>query len=352
MTTEKLRFFAYLGITIISAGVIFITLGKYIIPAVLPFAIAWAVAAAVRRPSAFLAGKIRISERVLRPVLALFISLGIIFAIGWGAFALLSEAWRFLTASAQDGAFSEVSERISAFLGNIASRLGLDGALKEELMRSLTGVLSDAVAAVASRLTYVASSVPHGVLFVAVTAVSVVYFAIDLDRINAAVYRLLPAALATRLSSFKEHTLSVAVRYLRSYSLIMLLTFAVVFFGLSLLGIEYALLTAFIISVLDVLPIIGVGVILVPYGALMLLYGNTFEGVGLLVLALVCYVVRQVAEPRILGKNLGIHPLLTLVLMYAGYSVAGIVGLVLLPAVGVLFSGNVSESQSTAPPTS
>ena len=84
----------------------------------------------------------------------------------------------------------------------------------------------------------------------------------------------------------------------------------------------------------------------------MLLYGNTFEGVGLLVLALVCYVVRQVAEPRILGKNLGIHPLLTLVLMYAGYSVAGIVGLVLLPAVGVLFSGNVSEPQSTAPPTS
>lgn len=355
MTTEKLRFFAYLGASIISLGVILFTLGKYILPVTVPFAIAGAVALAVHRPAAFLSSKLRVPERILRPMLALVIALGIIFIFGWGIFAILSEAWGFLSSAAENGALVDLIDRISSAVGGMLAGLGLDGEMRNEVMQSLSGVMGSALSSVASSLSSFAASVPRGIFFIVVTSVATVYFAADLGSVISFIKRLLPTKAYEWLRTFKEQSLTVLLKYLRAYALIMLLTFAIVFFGMSLLGIEYAFLISVVISLLDILPIIGVGVILVPYGAVLLLMGNTFRGIGILVLAAVCYVVRQIAEPRILGKNLGIHPLLTLILMYAGYALLGIGGMIIFPVIGVAASsamGYGSGSKSTMPPTS
>ena len=351
MTVEKLKVLAYLGAVIIAFGAIGLVGIRYVLPALLPFAIGWAVALAVSRPSKYISGKIHVKISAVRSVIALLCVLSVLLVAGFGIFALLSEAWRFLSGATESGAVGAFFEGISSSIFGILSRLGFGEEMANSLVGSLMGVVSNAVGTIASHISSFVSGIPRAVFFLLVSSVSTVYFAIDLERINAFFKGLLPGRATLRVEEFKEKSLGIVLKYLRAYFLIMLLTFAIMFFGLSVLGVEYALLLAFVISLLDILPVIGVGVILIPAGAFMLIYGNTFLGVGLLVLAAVSYTVRQIAEPRILGKNLGIHPLLTLALMYIGYALLGIFGLVVLPVVGVIgakFFAGRSDKNSAA----
>ena len=113
--------------------------------------------------------------------------------------------------------------------------------------------------------------------------------------------------------------------------LIMGMTFLELFIGFSVLGVKYSFLAAIAGAMIDILPIFGVGTLLVPWAVLMLLTGNQFMGVGLLVLWAVISVVRQFAEPKIVGKQVGLHPLLTLLCMWLGLKLFGGIGMFILP---------------------
>ena len=126
----------------------------------------------------------------------------------------------------------------------------------------------------------------------------------------------------------------------------MLITFAVMLVGLVILRQPYALLLALIIAVLDLLPVIGVGTVLVPWSVYELVLGDTGVGIGLLILFAVHTFIRQFAEPKIVGKNLGVHPIVTLSLLYVGYSLFGFVGLLLVPIATVLIEVTVGKKDS------
>ena len=87
---------------------------------------------------------------------------------------------------------------------------------------------------------------------------------------------------------------------------------------------------------MDALPVFGVGTVLIPWGVISFLRGNAFLGIGLLVLYALCSVSRAFLEPRFLGKQIGLNPLLTLIALYAGYRLFGILGMILLPLAVIL----------------
>jgi hypothetical protein len=160
--------------------------------------------------------------------------------------------------------------------------------------------------------------------------------ALDLEGIGSAVSRVLPQKYRLRLAKLKSGACQVGVKYLKSYLCLMGVTFALSLMGLLFLRVDYALLLAFLISLVDLFPILGVGTILVPWGVWCLtLGGSPFLGIGLLVLWGVCSLTRQFLEPRLLGDSLGVHPLLTLFAMYLGLRLAGVAGMLLLPALCV-----------------
>ena len=113
-------------------------------------------------------------------------------------------------------------------------------------------------------------------------------------------------------------------------------TFLEMLLGLFLVGAPYPWLMAIVIAVLDLLPVIGVGTALIPWGVWCFISKNTGLGIGLLVLFAVHTVLRQMLEPKIVGKSLGVHPLLTLVFIYTGYALFGFIGLLLVPVLTVL----------------
>lgn len=112
-------------------------------------------------------------------------------------------------------------------------------------------------------------------------------------------------------------------------------TFAILLVGYLLLGISYAPLWALLTAVVDALPVLGTGSILLPWSLISLLQGNVAQAIGLVGIYVVVAVTRSVLEPRLLGKHLGLDPLATLVALYVGYKLWGIGGMILAPLLAV-----------------
>lgn len=112
--------------------------------------------------------------------------------------------------------------------------------------------------------------------------------------------------------------------------------------GFTVLGIRYGVLWALPVAVVDAIPVLGTGVVLVPWALVCFLQGSFLRGVGLLVLCIAAMVTRRVLEPKLVGKQLGLDPLVTLLLLYLGYRFWGIWGMIVFPllaAAGKSLSG-------------
>jgi len=123
----------------------------------------------------------------------------------------------------------------------------------------------------------------------------------------------------------------------------MLLTFFELTIGLHILGIENALVIAFLIAIFDVLPVLGTGGIMLPWILISFLNNQVKTGVGLLILYLVITVIRNIIEPKIVGKQIGLHPLLMLMCMYLGARLFGFLGIFILPIL-ILIVQNLNDT--------
>lgn len=113
------------------------------------------------------------------------------------------------------------------------------------------------------------------------------------------------------------------------------ITFLVLTVGFFALQIPYAPLWAALISLVDALPVLGTGMVLVPWSLVSFLQGNSVRAIGLLGVYAVAALLRSVLEPRLVGKQLGLDPLVTLFSMYAGYRLFGFGGMILSPLAAV-----------------
>lgn len=144
--------------------------------------------------------------------------------------------------------------------------------------------------------------------------------------------RLLKGGAVGRwLQKIWGRTTRLLILYIKAEGSIALIQAGICSFGLWILGNPYFLLLGAFIAIVDALPVLGSGTVLIPWGILRLLAGDVKMGVGVLLLYLLCTVNRQLLEPRLLGRHLGMSTLLTLFLMYVGYKLFGILGFLLGP---------------------
>lgn len=335
---EKIEYYAHLTITFFGAllvGYIFI---RYLFFIALPFLLSWGVAFSLRAPSKRIGEATHIPSKVISLTLTLLIIFGGVALVVSAVVFAATEAWDFLTELLGDGELYGVLEKImnpiSGILGDREGAAELEARIGEAIREALSSLLSSLVGIISS----FAKSVPRALVFFLVTVVSSVYFSLDLDKINGFVKRLLPKSAATGIVRFKDKFLSVLVKYLRAYLIIALFTFITMLFGFLVLGVKYAVLFAFVVSLLDALPLIGVGTVLVPFSIYEILFGRLGLGIGLVILFVSHALMRQFIEPKIVGKSLGIHPIVSLVLLYAGYFLLGFFGLLLVPIFAVVIN--------------
>lgn len=222
-------------------------------------------------------------------------------------------------------------------------------ALVEKLFGNILSELGSAVPGV---LSAILRALPEILLGVIVAIIVAFYFTLDSDRIISGIRALLPQRVRDTLSRIKKEAAFAAVGYIRSYSLIMLITFAEMFFGLSVLGVEYSFLIAAISAAVDILPVFGVGIVLLPWAIYSLMTRDLFLVIGLIILYVITVVVRQFIEPKIIGDHLGIHPLLTLASFYLAYRLFGFAGILLAPIILIVWRAlrTSSDKEEITPP--
>ena len=116
----------------------------------------------------------------------------------------------------------------------------------------------------------------------------------------------------------------------------MLVLIVIMFIGFEILNIGYSFLIGLGIAFLDVLPVFGTGAVLWPWALLDMISGNYFRAVGLVIIYLVCQVVKQILQPKMVGDSIGVSPLATLIFMYIGYRFQGVIGMILGIPVGMV----------------
>jgi len=177
------------------------------------------------------------------------------------------------------------------------------------------------------------TSLPGMLIFTLITIVATFFMTKDKYLIRDFLFRQLPDIWVSRLRSLKSSLFSSLLGFLKAQSIILSLTFTESFVGLSIIGVDYALIIALCIALIDILPILGTGTILVPWSIVSFAFGDYRLGICLLVLWAVIICVRYMVEPKIMGASLGIHPLIALISMFVGLKLIGVAGVLVGPAV-------------------
>jgi sporulation integral membrane protein YtvI len=196
-------------------------------------------------------------------------------------------------------------------------------------------------------LTGTISFVADFFVVVIVFFVAVYYIAVDFKKINYFISYQFRGESKKYITIVKNHFLSTVWKYLKAYCVIIAITFFELIIAFSVLDVEYPFLLALITALVDILPIIGTGTVLVPWGIINIFTGNVFTGIGLLVTYVIVTIIRQIIEPKIVGSYIGMYPLVTLVMMYSGLKAFGVAGLFAFPIISIILknmndSGNIS----------
>ncbi len=346
MNKEKWEHYSHIVVALLGIVLIGYIFVKYIFALTLPFLIAWGVAFSIRPLAKKISGGTRLPYKLISVILTLFIVLGSIAVIVSACTYAVGEAWDFLANLGKGEKLYDVLSKILNPLKEFFSEREDGAELESKVLEAISSALTSLLTRLLEGVTSFVVEVPKVLIFTLVTLIASIYFAYDLERINGFVKSHLPKKAAVWLVNFKNKFLSSLLKYLRAYLIIMLITFIIMLFGFLVLGVKYAVLLAFIVALLDALPLIGVGTIIVPWSIYQIFFGKFSLGMGLLILFIVHEVLREFIEPKIVGKHLGLHPIISLILLYVGYFAFGFFGLLLIPLLSVIINILINKDDS------
>jgi len=338
---------ASIGICITLAFFALFLLGKYIFAAFTPFLAAWLMAWLTNSISGAVSRKLKIGQKLCSVIVLILLFVIIGSLLFWSVDRFVTEIEKFIDRlTADGGAFSQSVSGLADKFDSIGSHIPLVREFKkheqlssignqiDEMLNSfLKSLASDIGAALSAFAAAAVRALPSILLSLVISIIASFYFALDFEAINDWMLRMLPQKMRAKAPRLKQKTKSLAARYLKAYSILMVLTFFEIFIGLSVIGVDYAFLLALGISFLDILPIFGVGTVLIPWAVFSFFTHDFSRGIGLVTLWAIVTVIRQIAEPKIVGGTIGLHPIVTLIGMYVGFRLFGIVGMFLSPAV-------------------
>jgi sporulation integral membrane protein YtvI len=194
-----------------------------------------------------------------------------------------------------------------------------------------------------SSLISSAFSLPSAIIFIIVMILSTYFFSSDRVLIYKFFKRNLPDSWINKLVIVKRDIFSTLGGYIKTQFILVSITFLFLSIGFLIGGIKYALTLAFVISLLDFLPMIGTSTIMIPWIVYCFVVGDLKTAFLLLVILAICVIVRQIIEPRILGHNIGVHPLLTLFGAFIGLKLFGFIGIIIMPIFIVVLKNILTE---------
>ncbi len=206
----------------------------------------------------------------------------------------------------------------------------------EDNMQIIFTTVRSGVLEIANHTLNAISRLPMALVILFLSIVATFYLSKDKERIDRMVYKLFPDEWEKRVTRFKKELSESALGYIKAQLILISISGTITGIGLFIMDSEYALSLAVMAAVLDLIPIIGPALIFYPWAIFSVLTGSLSTAAGLIAIHLTLTGVRSAAEGQIIGGNIGIHPLATLMSLFAGFRLLGVVGLLAGPILLVL----------------
>ncbi len=300
---------------------------------VLPFIIAWAIALLINPAVNFVQNRTKLPRALISVVFILTFYALLTFLLILGATRLIVELSNILdhlpryAVTLKAATEAMVSRGQNIYINLPPETTDLVRSSIMNLINSLTSTISTAIAKSMSLLTFL----PRTVIFIIITIISSYMMSKDLYEIRSFFASQISETLLARIKSVCIDLVKALEGFIRTQLTIMSITFLIAIVSLYLMNIPYALTMAIIIGIVDALPIIGPGSVLIPWAAINLFTNNYPLAIALLILYGVIVITRQVIEPKIMGKNIGLHPLAILMSIYLGMRIFGMIGIFIGP---------------------
>jgi sporulation integral membrane protein YtvI len=241
------------------------------------------------------------------------------------------------------GTLSALDGRIDAFINDAPPEIQdylqhtLDGfaAKSAELPAKLTsGVLT--------LLSNVAKFTPKLILFFFTCALSVFFISCGYEKVTSFLVRQIPKNRRSSMRDFKNDLVETFGKWAKAELMLAGITFVEMAAAFLFMRIDFAIILALLVAVVDLLPVLGSGAVLVPWALISLIGGNIQTAIALLIIFIVNTIVRSLLEPRMIGGQIGLPPLATLVAMYVGFCSAGVLGMLLFP-IGLIMVKHLND---------
>lgn len=324
----------YYGIIIAAFFVAF----KFLLPILTPFILAFAVAWIIQKPCKAIHNRFGINKKISGMIILIVIYVSIGSLLVLASLGLASYIADFI-----NGLPSFVDNDLKPFLdqlnmaanGTFANmpeeiRKGIE-MIADSLYSSLTGLISEFSKAAINYVTNLVTVVPSFFISTVLFIISSFFFVVDYDKITSFAQNKMNDRMKSFMDDLYSFMKDKVVVIIKSYVTIMCITFFELAAGFFIIGLDGFIWIALLIAIFDILPVFGTGGIMIPWIGFSLLNGDVAFGIELAVIYVIVTVIRNIIEPKIVGGNLGLHPVLTLASMLVGVQFFGVIGLFGLP---------------------
>ncbi|MBE6618852.1 MAG: sporulation integral membrane protein YtvI [Ruminococcaceae bacterium] len=338
------RDFVIFGYFIIAVTAVSLALGA-VVKLLLPFVAAWLIALLLQPIVERAIKKLHVSKKsagILVFFLVFIIASALIFLIFRRVYNELRLLNFFISENYENIAAKAVG-LIKGILGRFRKTdIPESGYVYEMLLDTVRSSLGDLTVKITDAVGDFLAYLPFFFFALIIFLMAAFYFCADFDGINKAIFKRVPKRIAPSWRALRNKVLTSALKYIKAYVILFLVTFAALMIGFIIMGEKYATLLAAGVAFLDILPVIGVGTVLIPWIIVLFVMGQVKKGIILSVVCLIVMIGRQILEPHIVGNQLGVHPLLTLVSVFAGYKIFGLLGFIIGP-IAIVIIKNLYE---------
>ena len=326
----------------LTATVLFIYVGIKAIFYFMPFVIGWILSVIAGPLVTFLEKKLKIMKRLgsaITIILVLALCIGLIYLI-------ISQIWEEISVLIRN--FPSMYHDLERGLSQIGTQGNtLFERFPEQIQNSwatLMNNLDDTASSLIGRIGEptievagnVAKRIPSVLIGTIVAFVSAYFFIADKENLGEWVKKVVPKSITSRLLLVGENLKYTMGGYFKAQFKIMGVVFAILLVGFTLMQIRFSILLAIVIAFLDFLPFFGTGTALIPWAIYKFLVGDYKMVAALVILYGVTQLVRQLIQPKLVGDSMGLNPLYTLFLLYLGYRVGSVLGMIFAVPIGLI----------------
>ncbi len=308
----------------------------------MPFIVGWIIALIASPLVRFFEEKLKI-KRKAGSVVVIVVVIGLVVLVGYLVIGkLVKELANFVQDlpdmwNSIEADFDDIAKNLSVIYDklpvNVQNTLDSAGEQTNEVIGNLVGKLSTPTIAAVGNF---AKQLPSIIIGIIMCLLSSYLFVSERDQISAAIRKYLPEWFLFRFRLIKTSMAKAIGGYFKAQIKIEIWIYLLLVIGFFILGINYTLLIALGVALMDFLPFFGTGTIMVPWAIVKFLSADYKMTIGLLLIWGISQLVRQIIQPKIVGESVGVPPIPTLFLLFIGYKVGGVIGMIFAVPLGLI----------------